>query len=77
MAQPTSISAMQFVTPKTVVGTSPRQVEGHIFSVRFGVLTAAARAVDSVSIPRRGAQKIMLEEFAVPSTAVRIEGTTS
>jgi len=74
---PTNTSAKRLDTLKTVVGRSPRQVEGRIFSERCGVLKAAAVAVDSESIRRRAAQKTMLGVFAAPSMAVHTERTTS
>ena len=62
---------------KNVVGRSPRQVEGPMFSGRCGVLTVRVVAVDSVSIRRRAARKTMLVEFVALSMAVHTEGATS
>ena len=74
---PTNTSAKRLDTLKTVVGRSPRQVEGRIFSEHCGVLKATAVAVDSESIRRRAARTTTLDAFAAPSMAVHTEGATS
>lgn len=74
---PTNTSAKRLDTPKTVVGRSPKQVEGRIFLERCGVHKGTAMAVDSESIRRRAARTTMHDVFAAPSMAVDTEGATS
>jgi hypothetical protein len=59
-----------------VVGHSPRQLAGRIFSELCGVLKVADRAVDFESIRLPAIQKIMLVALAERSIVVLTEGAT-